>query len=209
MCEKKSPRRLGHKGGTSRTDVRFVYNQSIWVWWGVRSQSKVILMIFLWPLMTNRLMNASLTHLAPHPEVLFERAAARRNALDLNYAGALTPPEAWALAQAGAALIVDVRTAAEVKFVGRVPGALHVQWPGLPQSAAFIEALNPVVEREQAVLLLCRSAVRSHKAATVAAAAGYTAAYNVLEGFEGDLDEHQQRGHFNGWRWHGLPWVQD
>jgi sulfur dioxygenase len=31
---------------------------------------------------------------------------------------------------------------------------------------------------------------------------------NVLEGFEGDLDERGQRGHRGGWRRHGLPWQQ-
>jgi hypothetical protein len=33
--------------------------------------------------------------------------------------------------------------------------------------------------------------------------------FNVLEGFEGDLDDNYQRGRLNGWRTHGLPWVQD
>ena len=32
---------------------------------------------------------------------------------------------------------------------------------------------------------------------------------NVLEGFEGELDAAQQRGGQDGWRFHGLPWVQD
>ncbi len=155
------------------------------------------------------LMDTSLADLASQSELLFAQAAARRAALDLSYAGAVTPPEAWVLMQQGAAVIVDVRSSAEVRFVGRVPGAQHVPWPGLPEAAAFIEALRQAVQPQQPVLLLCRSAVRSHKAATVATTAGFQQAYNVLEGFEGDLDAHQQRGHFNGWRWHGLPWVQD
>jgi hypothetical protein len=33
--------------------------------------------------------------------------------------------------------------------------------------------------------------------------------FNVLEGFEGDLDEQQQRGEAGGWRRWGLPWQQD
>jgi hypothetical protein len=36
-----------------------------------------------------------------------------------------------------------------------------------------------------------------------------TQVFNVQEGFEGDLDGQQQRGRNNGWRFHGLPWVQD
>ncbi len=39
--------------------------------------------------------------------------------------------------------------------------------------------------------------------------AGFTNVFNILEGFEGDLDEQQRRGAFNGWRHAGLPWVQD
>jgi hypothetical protein len=31
----------------------------------------------------------------------------------------------------------------------------------------------------------------------------------VLEGFEGELDEQQQRGRRGGWRFHQLPWIQD
>ena len=42
-----------------------------------------------------------------------------------------------------------------------------------------------------------------------AALAGFTAVYNVLEGFEGELDPLQRRGESGGWRHWGLPWVQD
>jgi hypothetical protein len=31
----------------------------------------------------------------------------------------------------------------------------------------------------------------------------------VLEGFEGELDADTRRGGLDGWRFHGLPWVQD
>jgi rhodanese-related sulfurtransferase len=46
-------------------------------------------------------------------------------------------------------------------------------------------------------------------AAEAATKAGFANAFNILEGFEGDLDEQQQRGGHNGWRFHGLPWTQD
>jgi hypothetical protein len=49
---------------------------------------------------------------------------------------------------------------------------------------------------------------RSDGAARVAAAAGYSKAFNVLEGFEGDKDARGQRGELGGWRKAGLPWVQ-
>ena len=45
--------------------------------------------------------------------------------------------------------------------------------------------------------------------AEAAAKAGFTQVFNVLEGFEGEIDALQQRGHGDGWRFHHLPWVQD
>ena len=38
--------------------------------------------------------------------------------------------------------------------------------------------------------------------------AGFTNAWNVAQGFEGDKDAAGQRGHINGWRKAGLPWIQ-
>ena len=56
------------------------------------------------------------------------------------------------------------------------------------------------------MLLLCRSGKRSVLAAEAAAAAGFTHVFNVLEGFEGEIDAHLHRGGSDGWRFHGLPW---
>ena len=61
---------------------------------------------------------------------------------------------------------------------------------------------------EEPVLFLCRSGIRSHHAAEVATRAGYQRAFNVLEGFEGDIDESRRRGALGGWRAAGLPWEQ-
>jgi rhodanese-related sulfurtransferase len=55
---------------------------------------------------------------------------------------------------------------------------------------------------------LCRSGHRSDSAARAATAAGYTRAFNVLEGFEGNKDAEGHRGSLGGWRKAGLPWVQ-
>jgi rhodanese-related sulfurtransferase len=59
------------------------------------------------------------------------------------------------------------------------------------------------------VLLLCRSGKRSALAAEAATKAGFKHVFKVREGFEGELDARQQRGKADGWRFHGLPWVQD
>ena len=101
------------------------------------------------------------------------------------YAGDISPADAWAQVQAGEALLVDVRTPEEQKWVGRVPGAIPVPW-----------------------LLLCRSGVRSVAAGKAATEAGYTNVWNILGGFEGPLDENRQRNRVAGWRFEGMPWEQ-
>ena len=142
---------------------------------------------------------------------IFERAAGRAQAMGLPYAGALTPREAWALQSAGAATLVDVRTFAEWEFVGRVPDSMLIEWRRLGDqntNPAFLQHLRGNVDPDEAVLFLCRSGVRSHHAAETATRAGYERAYNILEGFEGDLDDNRHRGRTGGWRFHGLPWIQ-
>ena len=128
------------------------------------------------------------------------------------YAGGVYPPEAWALFSAGAAQLVDVRSAEELKFVGHVPGSQHVAWmtgAALLKNPRFIRELEKIASKDSVLLLLCRSGKRSAAAAEAAALAGFTAVYNVLEGFEGELDPLQRRGESGGWRHWGLPWVQD
>ena len=62
--------------------------------------------------------------------------------------------------------------------------------------------------RAVAVAFLCRSGVRSNLAAALVADNGYAAAYNIVEGFEGDKNAAGQR-RVNGWQMAGLPWRQD
>jgi rhodanese-related sulfurtransferase len=146
-----------------------------------------------------------------HAASLFARAAERRTQLELQYAGAVTPPEAWRLASSGHAVIIDVRTHAEWNYVGRLPDVALIPWRTYPDNQPnlqFLEQLAAQVAKTQPVLFLCRSGLRSHAAAQAAASAGWRAAFNILEGFEGDLDEANHRGRRNGWRLHGLPWLQ-
>lgn len=143
---------------------------------------------------------------------LLKQAQARAKELHLPYAGALTPQEAWeVLQQAPGARLIDVRTKAEWDWVGRVPGAVEIEWQGYPGSQPnphFIEQLKHDVPQESLVLFLCRSGARSSAAARAATEAGYASSYNVLEGFEGDKDTSNHRNSVNGWRKAGLPWVQ-
>jgi rhodanese-related sulfurtransferase len=89
---------------------------------------------------------------------------------------------------------------------------MHVEWNTYPEGTrnpAFLEQLRSAAANADApVLFLCRSGQRSDQAARAAQAAGYTRAFNVLEGFEGDKDAAGQRGHLNGWRKARLPWIQ-
>ena len=78
----------------------------------------------------------------------------------------------------------------------------------MSRNQQFISELQRQVPRDATILFLCRSGVRSRSAATAALDAGFTAAYNILEGFEGDKDANNHRGNLGGWRFHGLPWYQ-
>lgn len=146
-------------------------------------------------------------------ERLFNQARQRAKEQALPYAGAVTPPEAYAILRAAPnARLVDVRTQAEWDWVGQVPGALKIEWNTYPagqRNPQFASQLQALAEEKNAPLLfICRSGARSHAAAIAAAELGYTAAMNVLEGFEGDKDSEGHRNRVNGWRYHGLPWKQ-
>jgi rhodanese-related sulfurtransferase len=142
-------------------------------------------------------------------------AAARGRTPGLPYAGAVTPQEAYALLQSGARVkLVDVRTNAERDWVGRValPEAQHAAvqwntWPGGAPNPDFLAQLEAVAARDEVLLFLCRSGVRSRHAATAATAAGYPHSFDILEGFEGDKDGAGHRKTVGGWCKAGLPWL--
>lgn len=123
----------------------------------------------------------------------------------------VSPQTAWNLASSGQAILVDVRTAEERAFVGYVPDSVHVPWAtgtSLTRNPRFVRELESKVGKDKTILLLCRSGKRSALAAEAARKAGFTDVFNVLEGFEGEIDERQHRGGTDGWRYRGLPWEQ-
>lgn len=138
-----------------------------------------------------------------------------------SYAGDISPLEAWKLLSDNSnAVLVDVRTDAEWRFVG-VPdlsslgrAVLFLEWnssDGRP-NANFADQLREQVapgetDADRPVLFLCRSGNRSIGAAEVATELGITPAYNIVDGFEGQLDANGHRGE-TGWRAIGLPWKQ-
>jgi rhodanese-related sulfurtransferase len=143
---------------------------------------------------------------------IIEKARIRGANEALPYVGALLPEEAFELLRtAPAARLVDVRTRAEWNYVGRIPGAVEIEWQTYPDrrpNPNFVRDLEAQVDKEAPVMFICRSGARSHGAAAAAAAAGYSQAFNVLEGFEGDKDAYGHRNTVGGWRVAGLPWIQ-
>ena len=114
-------------------------------------------------------------------------------------------------------VLVDVRTDAEWRFVG-VPDisalgrdVVYVEWNRTDGSHndGFVDDLiaSGVTPGERPVVFLCRSGNRSIGAAESATVAGIAPSYNMLDGFEGNLDAQQHRGG-TGWKAVGLPWVQ-
>lgn len=142
-------------------------------------------------------------------------AAARQRGADQPYAGAVTPQEAYDLLQSGSSVkLVDVRTNAERDWVGRVAIAdgqhLAVQWatyPGGAPNPDFGAQLERLAARDDTLLFLCRSGVRSRHSARVATELGYANAFDILEGFEGDKDGDGHRKTLGGWCRAGLPWI--
>jgi rhodanese-related sulfurtransferase len=142
---------------------------------------------------------------------ILEKASQRAQQSGLSYAGAVLPAEAQALRESAGAVIVDVRSRAELDFVGRIPGSVEIEWktyPGMQPNPNFLQQLRQAVPTDSKVMFICRSGARSHDAASAAKAAGYSAAFNVLEGFEGDRDGSGHRNTVGGWRAAALPWTQ-
>jgi rhodanese-related sulfurtransferase len=131
------------------------------------------------------------------------------------YAGDLNPEESWELLATNPdAVLVDVRTDAEWRYVG-VPdtsglgkGALLVEWnTARGRNPDFIAELEAHGIKHGPVLFLCRSGQRSIAAAQAATQAGIEPSYNINEGFEGAVDANGHRGG-TGWKASGLPWRQ-
>ena len=113
------------------------------------------------------------------------------------------------------AVLIDVRCEAENKFVGRPLEALFVPWlddpDWEPNEDNFIAAIKRFLGDDALnteIILICRSGYRSDDAGKCLLNHGFTNVAHVVSGFEGDLDENDQRGNVNGWRHDGMPWVQ-
>ena len=141
----------------------------------------------------------------------------------MSYAGDVSCEECWkALHETEGAQLVDVRTSAEWSFVG-LPDlgsvgkrVITIEWqkfPGMDVNTDFVEVAQQAIEaaggdKDAPIFCLCRSGARSISAAVALTNAGFSKAYNVLGGFEGDKNQQGHRGKVSGWKHDGLPWQQ-
>jgi rhodanese-related sulfurtransferase len=126
----------------------------------------------------------------------------------------LKPTEAHAFLQAHKdALFVDCRSEIEYFYVGHPVGAEHVPWQEAPDweiNSNFAHEVKQLAAGDTArpVVLICRSGKRTLDAGEALEAAGFAHVINVLDGFEGPLDDSYHRNSTAGWRFDGLPWEQ-
>lgn len=125
------------------------------------------------------------------------------------------------------AFILDVRTPQEWNWVGH-PGqnnlgegayldghvlniAYEVYHEGYSKgdvlivNTQFVKDVERLLNKNAAIITMCRSGKRSENAAKALEAAGFTNVYNMLTGFEGRTDNKGYRT-INGWKVDGLPY---
>ena len=138
-----------------------------------------------------------------------------------DYAGDVSAQLAWdTIASDPAAVLVDVRTEIEWTLIGKPnlesinKEPVYLQWVTMqgPNKDFVVELQAALDDRDVAkdapVYFICQSGGRSKIAAIQCTELGYNAAFNIAEGFEGDLDEHKHRNSISGWKVAGLPWAQ-
>ena len=144
----------------------------------------------------------------------------------------LTPQEAHAmkLARADSLLFIDVRTRAELKYIGiadvvdaNIPVRLlrgDYAWSERAstyrtrENPDFVAAVERLLEtrsldRKAPIIVMCQAGSRAPIAARLLHAAGFETVYTQYQGFEGfKAGSGPQRGQrvVNGWKNAGLPW---
>lgn len=125
------------------------------------------------------------------------------------------------------ALLIDIRTRAEVAFVGIAEGVdknipymvVDDFWEFDAEKGTYKLVVNPDftaaldafvtslgLGKDATIILMCRSGSRSARAADLLGRLGYSAVYSVIDGFEGDKGASGARD-VNGWKNAGLGWT--
>ncbi len=137
----------------------------------------------------------------------------------------IEPKEAYEKLRSPNSILIDVRTDAEFAFVGQVDlstlnkEAIMLPWKIFPNmninprfhimlEKALKEKLKNDDNKNADLIFMCKSGARSFDAARFMTEFGYNNCYNLVGGFEGDLDENSHRANINGWKANKLPWRQ-
>ena len=120
--------------------------------------------------------------------------------------------------------VIDVRTPEEYAFVGHPEKAWNIPFAfvtyhrkegkfeyKIKWNADFVTEVKSIAEPADILLVMCRSGDRSAMAVNKLAAAGFTNAYTVTDGFEGDKvtdpgNVFVGKRMKNGWK-NSAPWV--
>lgn len=90
--------------------------------------------------------------------------------------------------QAKGAIVVDIRTPAEWKHTGIIKGSIRVTYmdnEGRVDKQAFLKQIEEKVSsKDDLIVVVCRTGVRSKKAAQWLAHEGYTNIYNKTHGIK-------------------------
>ena len=127
-------------------------------------------------------------------------------------------------------LFIDIRTPSELNYLGattvmdaNVPFVFMDTTGWNNKKHRYLRADNKTfvadvearlkqkgLTKDDTVILMCRSGKRSAKAVNMLTDAGFTIAYSVVDGYEGDKareGENKGKRTVNGWKNAGLPWT--
>lgn len=145
----------------------------------------------------------------------------------------LTAVEAAAMKRAtpSKVLFIDVRSRAEAMLLGMPTLADHLvpvldfpaKWEWSADQGEYLQQANPHfvqdiekrlakagLSKDDPVILICRSGLRSNSAAGLLSLYGFKKAYTVIDGYEGDeakTGAHAGQRTVNGWKNANLPWT--
>jgi len=120
--------------------------------------------------------------------------------------------------------VIDVRTPEEYAFVGHPEMAWNIPMAfvtyqrkdgkteyNVEMNSAFVTEVKGIAEPADILLVTCRSGDRSARAVDMLVAAGFTNAYTIVDGVEGDKVEDPGsvfvgKRMRNGWK-NSAPWV--
>lgn len=138
----------------------------------------------------------------------------------MNYAPQIEPKNAYdVLSKDENSFLVDVRTMPEWAYTGVAnlseinKKVITISWLNFPNMAAnnnfSAEFLGAIPDKNSKIFFICKTGGRSQDAANNMMQIGYKNCFNITNGYEGDLNEKNQRSSINGWRASGLPWHQN